>query len=277
MRTMFAWPLVALLAWFVAPPPAPAPQPVRVADVQWCRMPAGLGDGPALLVRFEVERDWHMYWMNPGDSGAPPTVKAPLPQGWRFGQPVWPRPRVLQTDGERLFVHEGTWGWLLPLECREPDAQPDFATELSITWMACRQTCTVGKASVKVAAPAGTLPPCPLEVGGSPFPLAAAEGDSIRVVEGRLKLAVGARGRMSAAFLQATDPGVTLEGDLPVPMPVRDGVATLETAVRVRPQDAAGQTLALRGLVLLGDRPGDPCVWVGTKSPIAATPAPVAP
>ena len=247
----------------------PAPAPVRVKDVSWCRLDDGRA---AMLVRFAVERGWHMYWMNPGDSGAPPTAKAALPEGWRLGAPIWPRPRVQRTDGETLFVHEGEWGWLLPVEGPVARAAPEHPFELSLSWMVCRTNCVVGKATVRVTPPPGTLAPRPESVGGSPFPLALGAEDVCTATRDRLRLRCSARGRMSAMFIQAVDPGVTasVEGE-PLPVPVKDGVAEADLSLVVQPQDAAGKELAISGVLLLGDLPSDPCVWIRRNVPAAAT------
>ena len=247
----------------------PAPAPVRVKDVSWCRLDDGRA---AMLVRFAVERGWHMYWMNPGDSGAPPTAKAALPEGWRLGVPIWPRPRVQRTDGETLFVHEGEWGWLLPVEGPVARAAPEHPFELSLSWMVCRTNCVVGKATVRVTPPPGTLAPRPESVGGSPFPLALGAEDVCAATRDRLRLRCSARGRMSAMFIQAVDPGVTasVEGE-PLPVPVKDGVAEADLPLVAQPQDAAGKELAISGVLLLGDLPSDPCVWIRRNVPAAAT------
>lgn len=277
MRVMLAWIPMVMLAWLTASPQTTPPHPVRVAQVDWCRMPDGWGPGAALLVRFEVEHQWHMYWMNPGESGAPPSARASLPSGWRLGQPIWPRPRLQQTDGEALFVHEGNWGWIIPVESDAVGAVPDFPVQLDLNWMVCKRTCTVGKTSVRVPAPVGTLASCPPQVGGSPFPIRPDAGDQVDVQDERLRLRCQARGHMSARFIQATDPGVQLTQGSPVPVPVRDGVASLDTPLRVRAQDADGHALAIRGLLLLGDRPGDPCLWIERKLPAASNAKPVSP
>jgi thiol:disulfide interchange protein DsbD len=241
----------------------PAPNPVRVRNVSWCRLQDGRA---AMLVRFIVDRGWHMYWMNPGDNGAPPTAKAELPEGWRLGAPIWPRPRVQRTDGETVYIHEGEWGWLLPVEGPQARATPDVPIELSLHWMACRTNCVVGKASVRVAPPAGTIAPAPESVGDSPFPLQLGPEDACSVTSDRLRIRCRARGRMSARFVQAVDPGVSAgdEGQ-PNPVPVKEGVAEVELPLVVRPQDANGKELGVSGVLLLGDLPGDPCVWIQRK------------
>ena len=155
-----------------------APEPVQVLGVSWQRLADGRA---ALLVRFDVQRDWHMYWMNPGDSGGPPTVNAALPDGWKLGEPIWPRPVVQRLNGETLFVHEGEWGWLVPIEGASTRALPEFAIELRLSWMACKQACVVGRKTVKVEAPVGEPSPAPTHVGGSAFPLEPVSGEPASV------------------------------------------------------------------------------------------------
>jgi len=125
--------------------------------------------------------------------------------------------------------------------------------------------------------PPRTLPACPPDVGGSVFPVRLLEGDVVQVQGDRLHLRCQARGRMSARFVQATDPGVQLEEGNPVEVAVKDGVAELETRLLVRAQDADGHALASRGVLLLGDGPRDPCVWVERKLPVQAIPPGAAP
>jgi hypothetical protein len=74
---------------------------------------------------------------------------------------------------------------------------------------------------------------------------------------------------MSAQFIQATDPGVQLAQGTPAQAQVREGVATLDAPLRVRAQDADGHALTVRGLLLLGDRPGDPCIWIEHGVPVS--------
>ena len=268
--------LAALVAFALsfAPPPDEGANAVRVEGVTWQR----LADGrPALLVRFEVKPEWHMYWMNPGDSGAPPTAKADLPEGWHLGEPIWPRPRVQQTDGETLFVHEGKWGWLVPVEGPTPRALPDFPIELKLRWMVCRLACSVGGTQVRVPVAVGEVSPPPAEVGGASFPLALSVDDRVSVEGEALRIDCGARGKVSARFVQATDPGVSIGERNPLPATVADGRAKLEAPLAVKPQDALGKPLAVSGLLMLGDRPGDPCLWIRRGVPQSSPAQPVGP
>src|SRR5579862_6454168 len=41
---------------------------------------------------FDMEPGWHIYWVNPGDSGEAPRVQWDLPKGFRAGDIRWPAP-----------------------------------------------------------------------------------------------------------------------------------------------------------------------------------------
>src|SRR3954470_12069322 len=46
-------------------------------------------------IHFQLEPGWHIYWMNPGDAGQPPSVQWALPAGWSAGAIEWPAPERL--------------------------------------------------------------------------------------------------------------------------------------------------------------------------------------
>src|SRR5271157_2700113 len=44
-------------------------------------------------IYFRLEKNWHVYWLNAGDSGEPPRLKWSLPAGVTAGAIEWPVPR----------------------------------------------------------------------------------------------------------------------------------------------------------------------------------------
>ena len=44
---------------------------------------------------FDLGQGWHIYWTNPGDAGAAPTLDMTLPQGGSAGAIQWPIPKVM--------------------------------------------------------------------------------------------------------------------------------------------------------------------------------------
>lgn len=47
--------------------------------------------------RFDLQDEWHTYWINPGDSGEAPRIEWQLPAGFQAGAIQWPYPERLST------------------------------------------------------------------------------------------------------------------------------------------------------------------------------------
>lgn len=110
------------------------------------------GTTATLGVRFTLRKDWHLYWRNPGDSGIAPTVAWTLPAGFAAGEPRWPLPRRIESDGSVTFGYEGSV--LLPVEVRVPrDAKGDVALAAKVKWLACHEECVPGRANLTLTLP----------------------------------------------------------------------------------------------------------------------------
>src|ERR1700720_2790129 len=79
-----------------------------------------------LGLHFQLEKGWHIYWINPGDSGEPPRVKWQLPAGLTAGAMEWPAPRRLGTSNIVDFGYEDAVTLVVPLRAASslPAEQP---------------------------------------------------------------------------------------------------------------------------------------------------------
>ena len=111
-----------------------------------------------LGVHFVLEKGWHIYWINPGDSGQPPSFKWQLPPGFSAGEVQWPRPERLRPSKE--LVDYGYSGEvLLPLTIHAPSAvaglsSAEFAADAK--WLICREVCLPEHANLRLALPVST-------------------------------------------------------------------------------------------------------------------------
>ena len=64
------------------------------------------GSQTTVGVVYRPEEHWHVYWVNPGETGAPPRVDLSAP-GAELGAPSWPAPSRLEVSGLVSFVYEG--------------------------------------------------------------------------------------------------------------------------------------------------------------------------
>jgi DsbC/DsbD-like thiol-disulfide interchange protein len=105
-------------------------------------------------VLFDLEKGWHIYWKNPGDSGEPPKVQWQLPPGFHVGEVRWPAPVRLGTGTVIDYGYEGRV--LLPVPVQVPtDYTPGKRVMVSadIRYLICREVCIPAKAQAKLSIP----------------------------------------------------------------------------------------------------------------------------
>jgi thiol:disulfide interchange protein DsbD len=110
-----------------------------------------------LGIHFILEPGWHIYWINPGDSGQPPVLKWQLPPGFTAGEIEWPRPEKLQSTAQLAdYGYHGEV--LLPLTIHVP---PSIAVGASVPinadakWLVCREVCIPEHAQLHLELPVG--------------------------------------------------------------------------------------------------------------------------
>jgi DsbC/DsbD-like thiol-disulfide interchange protein len=129
-----------------------------VAENQWI----AAGYTIHLGLRFQLEKGWHVYWVNPGDSGEPPRVKWQLPAGVTVGEVEWPTPRRLGTSTIVDFGYEDDLMLVVPMHADAPLATQglaQFGAEVKL--LVCREMCIPGKAQLSLTLPVKSQPPVP--------------------------------------------------------------------------------------------------------------------
>jgi DsbC/DsbD-like thiol-disulfide interchange protein len=116
-----------------------------------------------LGLRFQLEKGWHIYWVNPGDSGEPPLVHWQLPTGLTVGATEWPTPRRFETSSIVDFGYEDTAMLIVPTH-----AEASLATQLparlgaEVKLLVCsREMCVPGKAQLSITLPTKPQLPAP--------------------------------------------------------------------------------------------------------------------
>jgi len=121
-----------------------------VAEQKWL----AAGHAANLGLRFQLEQGWHVYWINPGDSGEPPRVKWQLPQGLAVGQIAWPAPRRLGTASVVDFGYEDSVMLLVPIHANSRlESQHPAQLGAQVSVLVCREMCIPGKAQLSLTLP----------------------------------------------------------------------------------------------------------------------------
>jgi DsbC/DsbD-like thiol-disulfide interchange protein len=127
-----------------------------VAENQWITP----GRQTYVGLNFRLEKGWHIYWINPGDSGQPPQVEWHLPAGLSAGEIEWPAPRRLGTSTIVDFGYDDAVMLLVPMHASST-LRPDQAVKLDagLKVLVCREICIPGKAQISLSLPINSMPP----------------------------------------------------------------------------------------------------------------------
>jgi thiol:disulfide interchange protein DsbD len=121
-----------------------------IAEKQW--ITGGHPFNAAL--RFHLEKGWHVYWVNPGDSGEPPRVQWNLPAGITAGAIEWPAPRRLGTTTIVDYGYEDAVTLIVPMHVdRSLAAQTSAQIDAEVKVLVCREMCIPGKAQISLTLP----------------------------------------------------------------------------------------------------------------------------
>ncbi|HEY2862111.1 MAG TPA: thioredoxin family protein [Casimicrobiaceae bacterium] len=146
--------------------------PVRTAHVEAELVPErGMvvpGEPITVALRLAMDRGWHTYWRNPGDSGLPTTIAWKLPDGARAGPILWPAPQALPVGPLLNYGYEGEV-LLLTEIATASDVGHDSTVTLAARadWLVCKEICIPEGAdltlTLPVAAAAGAAPTTPAQ------------------------------------------------------------------------------------------------------------------
>ncbi len=105
-------------------------------------------------VLFDIEKGWHIYWVNPGDAGEAPRIQWHLPAGFQAGEIRWPAPERLPASTVIDYGYEGKV--LLPVSLRVPagySAASPVALTADVRYVICRDVCIPAAALAKLSIP----------------------------------------------------------------------------------------------------------------------------
>jgi len=102
---------------------------------------------------FDLEPHWHIYWINPGDSGEPPSVTWKLPGGFQAMDLEWPAPERLVNGPITDYGYQGRVLLIAPVRVPSTIKEHDVAFSAEVRWLVCSDVCISEKADVSVELP----------------------------------------------------------------------------------------------------------------------------
>jgi thiol:disulfide interchange protein DsbD len=100
------------------------------------------GGTVTVALREVIRENWHTYWVNPGDSGAPTVINWRLPEGWTATEPKFPYPERIPVGPLMNFGYEDEVVLLSDITAPQ-NAAPGETVNLQadVMWLVCSDVC----------------------------------------------------------------------------------------------------------------------------------------
>ncbi|MDZ7625295.1 MAG: protein-disulfide reductase DsbD family protein [Ignavibacteriaceae bacterium] len=99
-------------------------------------------------ILIDLEKDWHIYWRNPGDSGMPTSIDFELPDGVSISEIKWPVPKVFEYEGLASYGYDGQILLIAELNVPENFVSNSITVTAKIKSLICRDVCIPFNATV---------------------------------------------------------------------------------------------------------------------------------
>lgn len=153
MRLMMRW---LVVAWVMGTGVVALAQDPHPAKARLVSELASVQPGESVWVGVELTMDphWHVYWINPGDSGLAPTVAWELPPGVTMGEIQWPYPRVYQVGPLISLGYENRVLLMQKMTVsKDVSAGEVLQLRAKVDWLVCEDICIPGSAALELAMP----------------------------------------------------------------------------------------------------------------------------
>ena len=100
---------------------------------------------------FHMQKDWHIYWQNPGDSGQAPSITWTMPDGFTAGDILWPVPQRITLPSLADYGYTNEVTLMVPITA-PPGLKTNTIERLSahVRWLVCNEICIPGDASLNL-------------------------------------------------------------------------------------------------------------------------------
>jgi thiol:disulfide interchange protein len=142
----------------------PQTGPARHVTAELVAERQGIAPGETIHValRQQIQKGWHTYWRNSGDSGEATRITWELPAGWQAGDFTWPAPRRLPVGPLMNYGYEGEV--LLPVALTAPATAKSgdkVTLKAQASFLVCAEICVPEDDTLSLTLPVTATPAQP--------------------------------------------------------------------------------------------------------------------
>ena len=104
--------------------------------------------------KFKFTSGWHTYWINPGDSGGPPTFNVNKTNGWILGENFWPGPTKIEYPPLMTYGYVDEVVFPFTVDIKNLD---DKASSIEVKFLVCDEICVPEKAELNLVMKNGII------------------------------------------------------------------------------------------------------------------------
>lgn len=112
-------------------------QPKAIADIYYFKDSISI----KVMLKIDLEKDWHLYWLNSGDSGIPTEISWELPNGFDITKTYWPVPKAFETDGLVSYGYENSTIIIFDIVSTNISNMFDKVFTLELNSLICKEVC----------------------------------------------------------------------------------------------------------------------------------------
>jgi thiol:disulfide interchange protein DsbD len=157
--SLFQYPLISLASFifiYVFTAFSAEPQQLEHVKARLISEVKSIQPGKSFCVALwlKMDKHWHTYWKNPGDSGLPTKIEWHLPDGFVPGVIQWPYPKRFEESGLVSFGYEGEVFLITQIEAPKAiKSGTNAKLSASVDWLICKESCIPGHADLVIKMP----------------------------------------------------------------------------------------------------------------------------
>ena len=114
-----------------------------------------------LGIYFKLAKHWHVYWINPGDSGLPVQITLKMPEGFERKEIKWPAPMRIVLEPLANFGYEDEVLLLIPIKVPKDYREDHVEIKVEADFLICSDLCLPEATSFSIRYPVASSPSSP--------------------------------------------------------------------------------------------------------------------
>lgn len=94
-----------------------------------------------IILKVNLEKEWHLYWRNSGDTGIPTEINWELPKGISISNSLWPVPKAFESEGLVSYGYENEVIFLFDFVTDHFNDTNDKFIKCKINSLICKDVC----------------------------------------------------------------------------------------------------------------------------------------